>query len=185
MSTSTTPRNDLRSKGINRRSVVRAGAWTVPVVAIAAAAPALAVSGMCCDLSSSGTASWQAGGLNYLEVALQIDNRCGTAVAGLTVTLTICGVDGITYSGADQLPAGWTQAGTANQALKPDANGCYTLTYMSAVSLGGRSSVNPTFLPKTKAYIGSGKRPGATVTATVSGGGCTAAPTTLTVSPVG
>lgn len=158
---------------MDRRKLVRTGAmvaWAVPAITVATAAPSFAASG-CCDLSISGMAEWEPGENNYIDVHVGIQNQCSTAVSGLTVTLLVCGIEDIVYNGDDHLPAGWTQAGEANKALTPDANGCYTLVYMYAGSLAGGGFTEPVFVPKTKAYSGP-HRPAGTVTVTVSSGGC-------------
>jgi hypothetical protein len=175
-------------RAISRRRIVRSAAtlaWTVPAIQVATAVPAFAGSG-CCNLSVDGSAHWVDGDINYIDVPLDLTNHCDTAVSGLTVTLTICGVDGITYSGSEKLPAGWAQAGQGNKKLTPDGNGCYTLTFSSAQSLGGNSSTNPTFRVKTMAYVGNGNhRPGGTITAQVSTAGCSSAPVVIVLPQVG
>ena len=92
-------------------------AWAVPAIQLATAVPAFAASG-CCNVSVAGSAHWRANGLNYIDIPLDLSNGCNTAVTGLTVTLTICGIKDITYSG-DTLPTGWTQLGKANKDLDP------------------------------------------------------------------
>jgi hypothetical protein len=157
----------------------------VPAIQVATAVPAFAVSG-CCDVSVAGTALWRADGLNYIDISLDLFNGCNTAVNGLTVTLTVCSLDDITYSGEDKLPPGWTQVGKGNKRLTPDASGCYTLTYLSAQTLAGNGATHPTFTVKTQAYVGSGNhRPAGTVTAVASTSGCTSQPTVIPVPKVG
>jgi len=125
----------------------------VPAIQVATAVPAFAVSG-CCDLTLTGSAHWRTGDLNYIDIPLDISNGCNGAVTGLTVTLTICGIKDITYLGTDVLPTGWTQLGKANKKLDPDGNGCYTVTFVTAQSLGGHSATHPQFAVKTQAYVG-------------------------------
>jgi hypothetical protein len=170
---------------ISRRRIVRSGAtlaWAVPAITVATSVPAFAGS-ECCDISFSGSATWADGELNYIDIPLTISNGCSGAVTGLTVTLTICGVDKIVYSGSEYLPAGWVQGAKANQTLTPDSNGCYTVTYTYAATLGGNATVNPTFRLKSKAYIGSGNRPSGSITAHVAAGACTAAQDVSIVLP--
>jgi hypothetical protein len=173
---------------ISRRRVVRTAAtvaWTVPAIQVATAVPAFAASG-CCNVSLTGSAHWVDGELNYIDIPVDISNGCNTAVGGLTVTLTVCGLEDITYSGAEYLPSGWTQVGKPNKELEPDGSGCYTLTFLSAQSLAGNSQTHPQFRVKTMAYVGSGShRPVGTVTAVVSAEGCTSAPTVMTIPEVG
>jgi hypothetical protein len=180
--------HDQEPRAIDRRRLVRTGAtlaWAVPAVQLAAAAPALAVSG-CCTLSATGTPNWRPKSLNYIDIPLQITNGCVGAVAGLTVTLTICGVDGLQMLGSDDLPAGWTQTGKPNKPLPPDSNGCYTVTFVTAQSLAGNTTIYPQFTLKTQAYVGTGNhRPAGTVAVTVSTNGCTSPTTVLPLPKVG
>ena len=160
-------------------------AWTVPAIQLAASVPAFAGSG-CCSLSASGSATWRTGELNYIDIPLDITNECATAVSGLTVILTICGVDGVTYSGEERLPTGWVQGGKGNKRLDPDGNGCYTMTFTSAQGPGGNATVHPTFTVKSMGYTGDGdKRPAGSITATVSTAGCSAETFSINLLPVG
>lgn len=153
----------------------------MPVVTVASAAPAFAGTG-CCHLSGSGTANWEPKELNYIDINLDLANGCSTAVAGLTVILTICGLDDITYTGADEyLPDGWVQGGQGNKDLTKDQNGCYTLTYTSAQTLAGGGSTNVKFVAKTKAYVGSGNRPGGSITVNVMSGSCNSDASVITL----
>ena len=149
------------------------------------AVPAFAASG-CCDVSVDGSAHWRADGLNYIDLELDLANGCNTAVNGLTVTLTICSLEDITYAGEDKLPQGWTQLGKGNKKLTADGSGCYTVTYTSGQTLAGNGTVHPQFTVKTQAYVGSGNsRPAGTVTAVVSTSGCTSPPKIVTIPGVG
>ena len=88
---------------LSRRRVVRTAAtaaWAVPAIQVATAVPAFAASG-CCDVSVDGSAHWRADGLNYIDIELDLANGCNTAVNGLTVTLTICSLEDITYGGGE------------------------------------------------------------------------------------
>jgi hypothetical protein len=173
---------------ITRRRIVRTTAtvaWTVPMISMAATAPAFAGTG-CCDVSLSGSGHWRADGLNYVDIPLTITNGCSTAVTGLTVTLTVCGIQDVTYAGAEYLPAGWTQVGKANAHLDPNGNGCYTLTFMTAQSLDGGSSTMPQFTVKSKAYIGTGNhRPAGMITAQVSSSSCSSLAVAIPIPQVG
>jgi hypothetical protein len=184
----TTPARDQQPTAIDRRRLVRTGAtlaWAVPAISMATVAPAFAVASGCCHLTLSGVGQWRPGDLNYLEVPLTIKNGCSTPVTGLTVVLTVCGINDIQWAGTDKLPSGWTQGGQSNQPVTPDQNGCYKLTYVSAAPLAGNASTTPTFIIKSKGYIGGGKRPAGTVTATVMTPGCTAPAITIDVAQVG
>jgi hypothetical protein len=180
--------HDQEPRTIGRRRLVRTGAamaWTVPAIQVAAAAPALAVSG-CCHLSLAGSARWRPKGLNYIDLPLDLTNDCGTPVSGLTVTLTICGIKDVTYASTEYLPAGWTQAGKPNKDVAPDAGGCYTLTFVSAQSLGGHTTTHPQFTAKSMAYDGTGNhRPAGTVSVVVATTGCTSPITQIVIPKVG
>ena len=176
-------------RSISRRRVVRTAAtaaWAVPAIQVATAVPAFAASG-CCNVTVGGVARWRAGGLNYIDIPLDLSNGCNTAVSGLTVTLTVCGLEDVTYAGAnDYLPAGWVQLRPGNKALTPDSDGCYTLTYTTAQGLAGNDATHPQFTIKTQAYVGSGdKRPAGTITAVVSTAGCTSQPYVIGLPKVG
>ncbi len=173
----TSPAQNDEPRTISRRRIVRSGAtlaWAVPAISVATAVPAFAGS-ECCDLTVSGDASWADGELNYIDIPLTISNGCSGTVTGLTVTLTICGVDKVTYTGSEYLPAGWVQAGKANQTLTADSNGCYTVMFTYAAALDGNATISPTFRLKSKGYVGSGTRPSGSITAHVAAGACTAA----------
>ncbi len=181
----TSQTQDNASRTIGRRRLVRttaAVAWTVPLIQIAATAPAFAGTG-CCDVSLTGSAHWRADGLNYIDIPLSIANGCSSPVTGLTVTLTICGLEDITYGGAEFLPPGWTQLGKGNQHLDKSGSGCYTLTYTSGQSLNQGSTL-PQFTVKTMAYVGSGRRPAGTITAQVSSSSCTSTAVVIAIPKV-
>jgi hypothetical protein len=159
----------------------------VPVVSIAAAAPSFATVSGCCELSSSGTANWEPNELNYIDINLDIENDCNQSLTGLTVVITVCGLDDLTYTGDDEyLPDGWVQGGKPNAALTPDGNGCYVFTYTTGQSLGAAMTISPTFVVKTQAYDGQGgNRPGGSITVNVSGGdNCTANGTNIDLPAV-
>jgi hypothetical protein len=170
---------------ISRRRIVRSAAtlaWAVPAVQVATAVPAFAGSG-CCSLTVDGSAGWVSGDLNYIDVPLTITNACGTSVSGLTVTLYVCGLSELEYAGTN--PVGWSHAGSANKSLTADGSQCFTVTYVSGLTLGANGSTSPTFRLKSKAYVGSGKRPAGTITATVSTAGCSSPTTAMALPQVG
>jgi hypothetical protein len=173
---------------IGRRRIVRttaAVAWTVPMIQIAATAPAFAGTG-CCDVTLSGSANWRPDGLNYLDIPVSIANGCSTAVSGATVTLTICGIQDLTYADTTNLPAGWTQLGKGNKQLDPDGKGCYTFTFTTATPLAGNSSTLPQFTVKSMAYVGSGNhRPAGMITAQVSTSSCSSPSVSIPIPEVG
>lgn len=180
--------HDQQPSTIGRRRLVRTGAtlaWTVPAISMATAVPAFAVSG-CCSLSVTGSAHWRANGLNYFDIPLTISNGCKTAVSGLTVVLTVCGVKDVEWTGTEYLPAGWTQLGKPNKPAPSDGNGCYTLTYLTALSVPANGSLPAQFTGKSMAYVGSGNhRPAGTITVNVSTAGCTAPAVVVPLPKVG
>jgi hypothetical protein len=172
---------------ISRRRIVRTAAtaaWAVPAIQLATSVPAFAASG-CCNLTVDGSAHWRDGELNYIDIPLDLSNGCATAVSGMTVMLTVCGVSGLTYAGSEFLPAGWTQVGKGNKPLAADGSGCYTLTYTTGTSLDGNDTTHAQFTVKTQSYVGSGARPAGTITAVVSTNGCTSSPKVITIPAVG
>jgi hypothetical protein len=186
--TVTSPEQDQQPSAIGRRRLVRTGAalaWTVPAISMATAVPAFAVSG-CCSLTVQGSGHWRADGLNYVDIPLDVTNGCATPVAGLTVVLTVCGVEDVTYAGAEYLPAGWTQLGKPNKPMEAGQDGCFTLTFLTATSVPGNTTTHPQLTVKSMAYVGSGNhRPAATVTVNVSTAGCTAPTQVIAVPKVG
>ena len=82
MSVETRERED---GNLGRRSLVRAGVWAIPVVTVAAAAPALAVSGTPTLSMPPGTTAWQPGQLPPGHVhpdAPELECRCDDRPAG-------------------------------------------------------------------------------------------------------
>jgi hypothetical protein len=176
---------DGQPRTIGRRRLVRSAAtvaWAVPAIQVATAVPAFAAASGCSTAAATGNAQWRTGGLNYIDIALNLTNGCNTPVSGLTVTLTFCDLDDITYTGYENLPAGWTQAGRPNQDPQ-SSQGCYTLTYTSAMTLNGQASTSPLLTVKSKGYNG-GTRPEGHITVVVSAGGVTSAPMTIVVPEV-
>ena len=76
--------------GISRRSVVKAGAaaaWTVPLVQVVAAAPAVAVSGAPTLVLSGAIGSWNGNSVN-LNGRVTLTNTGSAPTTSLQVTLT-------------------------------------------------------------------------------------------------
>jgi hypothetical protein len=174
------------SRAISRRSVIKGAAhvaWAVPAIQVVSAVPAFAASG--CKIDVTGSATWRSGEANYIDVLLSITNSGTVAASSLTVTLTICDLEEITYNGReDYLPAGWTQAGDPNAPLEADGDGCYTLTYSTGTALPPNQTVTPKFTPKTQFYKGN-KRPGGTISVTVTSPQCGADDAALVLAPLG
>ena len=100
--------------------------------------------------------------------------------------LTGCGIKNLTYAGTEFLPAGWTQLGKGNKETDSDGNGCYTLTFLTALTVPGNSTTRAELTVKSMAYTGSGNhRPAATVTVNASTAGCAAPTRVIAVAQVG
>jgi hypothetical protein len=179
-------RHDQQPRTIGRRRLVRSAAtvaWAVPAIQVATAVPAFAAASGCSTAAATGNAHWLADDLNYIDVALELTNGCATPVTGLTVTFVFCDLDDISYTGYENLPAGWTQAGQPNKDPQ-SSQGCYTLTYTTAMTLNGQASTSPILRVKSKGYIGGGTRPEGHITVVVSAGGVTSSPITIVVPEV-
>jgi hypothetical protein len=109
---------------LGRRSLVRAGVWAVPVVGVAVAAPALAVSGPTSNLTTSTTASSWNNGQQTFTITVTLRNT-GDDTKGLALSLS--GVTGTIASATT--PAGWTK-GTG-----------FTYTSNAQIPTGGTLSV--------------------------------------------
>jgi len=84
-----------QSTGVGRRAVVRTGVWTVPVVAVAVAAPAMAHSGgtgkLTFDTFNAFGASFSGGKATTIESQVQVQNRFvqgGPTLTTVSVTVT-------------------------------------------------------------------------------------------------
>lgn len=75
---------DLRT---SRRTVVRTAAWSVPVVAVAAAAPAFAVSGASSTLVGGAAVKWSNGNEKHVSWDLTLTNG-PTAIDTITITFS-------------------------------------------------------------------------------------------------
>jgi len=75
---------DLRT---SRRTVVRTAAWSVPVVAVAAAAPAFAVSGASSTLVGGAAVKWSNGNEKHVSWDLTLTNG-STAIDTITITFS-------------------------------------------------------------------------------------------------
>jgi hypothetical protein len=71
----------------SRRTVVRTAAWSVPVVAVAAAAPAFAVSGASSTLAGGAVVKWSNGNEKHVSWDLTLTNG-STAIDTITITFT-------------------------------------------------------------------------------------------------
>lgn len=75
---------DLRT---SRRTVVRTAAWSVPVVAVAAAAPAFAASGASSTLVGGAAVKWSNGNEKHVSWDLTLTNG-PVAIDTITITFT-------------------------------------------------------------------------------------------------
>ncbi len=79
-------------KQVGRRAVARGAAWSIPVVSLAMAAPAMAVSG--CK-PTTGALSWDV----YGNGTKQTGKALATTLTGVTVTVTVSGDTGAANNG--------------------------------------------------------------------------------------
>lgn len=159
------------SEGVSRRSVMKAGAavaWTVPLVQVVAAAPAVAVSGKSTLAVSATKGSWS-GKSSNLEVEVAITNTGSVATTGLQVTFTF---DSAWTSGSASA-SGWTVSPAGNATTK-----VYTFTAGTQVAAGAPTTLKASFSSTT----GKGFATNISVAATASNS--TNAPATqIHVSP--
>lgn len=137
----TDPRSGVPT-GTTRRSLVRAAAWSLPVVSISAMAPALAASGLDPGLSVTGQFvihDWGDGEWGVVPT-LTVRNSSLKATASLVVTLTFATAAFGTLTSIINAPAAdgtWTITRTG----PTDANPAWVYTLTRAGGLGaGQSS---------------------------------------------
>jgi hypothetical protein len=185
----TTPvRTEDQPRTIGRRRLVRTAAtaaWAVPAIQVVSAVPAFAASG-CCNIAVTGTGQWRSKkDANYLDFPLTITNGCGTAVTGVSVVLTICGIEGITYAGA--APTGWSHPGSPHDDGAKSGD-CYTLTFSTAQTIPANGAIAVTLSAKSKAYDGHGQgsaRPAGSATAVATSTGCTSDALSIAIAAQG
>lgn len=124
------------ASGLDRRTVVRGAAWTVPAVAVASAAPAFASSADQVSLSLVSQ-QWDA---NYLYVQLKVSNLSDTATASnVAVTLLFQGawkdgaaIDLDPYEGGvnGSWGEGWTAGSTTQTVISATATRVITLAQL-------------------------------------------------------
>jgi hypothetical protein len=159
---------------ISRRTVVRTGvtaAWSVPLIQVVGAAPALAVSGSKIGVSG-GQAVWDG---NYINVTVPLSNSGTQQIDTITITLTFS--TGLTPE-PNSATGGWV-------ASKPVVmDGKTTITYSTTTArLRAGRTISPTFVVKDKDHKGaagsvtvavvtsSGSASGFYTIAAVTGGG--------------
>jgi len=124
------------SRGISRRSVMKAGAaaaWSVPLVQVVAAAPAVAVSGPTSLSATGGTGGWNGNSAN-MATRITITNTGANDTSSLQVTFTFTSG---WVSGTASAPTGWA----------PGASSATSFTFVAGTQLAAGQSVEvaPTF----------------------------------------
>lgn len=124
-------------RGIDRRSVVRAGVWTVPVVTLATAAPAFAASNakgeLKFDTFNVFPTDFSGGDPTKLESQIQVQNKFvsgGPTVTSLTVLVTY--PDSRTNGAAPSIVSGpgWT----FGSAMKSGSNWVYSFVWTGTLA---------------------------------------------------
>jgi hypothetical protein len=146
---------------ISRRTVVRTGvtaAWSVPVIQVVGAAPALAVSGPKISVVG-GQAVWDG---NYINVTVPLSNTGTQTIDSITITLTFSTPLAPEPNSA---PGGWAASTSV-------IGGKTTITYTtSTAKLRAGGTISPTFVVKDKDHKGmAGSVAVAVVTSTTSAG---------------
>lgn len=122
----------------SRRHIVRAGAWSVPVIAVAATAPAFATSGA--NLSTSSATARITNPISFdqrVETTIALKNTGTGPTASLTVSITITGdLRALNYPQSNA-PAGW--------ALTSVDTGQDTATFTRNAQLAAGSTENVVF----------------------------------------
>ena len=126
MSVETRERED---GNLGRRSLVRAGVWAIPVVTVAAAAPALAVSGTnaLSFTTAPGTVAGHRDNSHQVTFTLTLTNQSAVATTGLQAHAA-ASVSGKKVQSITSIPAAsWTSGAadvtTTVAATQVDANG--------------------------------------------------------------
>src|SRR4051794_10781256 len=131
---------------VSRRTVVRTGvtaAWSVPLIQVVGAAPALAVSGPKVQVTG-GQAVWDG---NYINVTVPLTNSGTQQIDVITITLTFS--TGLAPE-PNSAPGGWS-------ASKPTMfGGQTTITYTtSTAKLRANRTISPMFVVKDKDHKGA------------------------------
>src|SRR3954447_22916366 len=120
---------------ISRRIVVRTGvtaAWSVPLIQVVGAAPALAVSGPKIQVVG-GQAVWDG---NYINVTVPLSNTGTQTIDSIIVTLTFSSPLAPKFD-PDSIPSGWSASNSP-------------VTFTTSTKLGPGGSISPTFVVKDK-----------------------------------
>ncbi|WZH51057.1 MAG: hypothetical protein PIR53_13655 [Nocardioides alkalitolerans] len=151
---------------ISRRSVTRAAAWSVPAVAVVAAAPAFAASGTT-DIGAF-TLNGSCGTLGVLGPGFTLTAGPAAVPAGTTVLVNGTGVANIgvwSVSGGTASVAvlsGTSRLITLTSALPPAA----TMAFRTTLSITVAFTLNATVTLPT-GYVGTGGKPAGSVTSTL------------------
>lgn len=130
------------TSGVSRRSVMKAGAaaaWTVPLIQVVAAAPAVATSGMSTLALSGATGSWSGKSAN-LNVQVTIQNTGAVATTSLQVTMTF----GSAWTSGKASATNWTATPAGDTATKT-----YTFTAATQLAAGGTTQLVAKFASST------------------------------------
>lgn len=149
----------------DRRQVIRAGAWTVPAIAVATAAPAHAASAVNLGGSTVDSATMRPG--QVLRVVVTIRNAPSAATTtALQVSISVPDIDSLANQPAP--PTGW---GPPPVTATPPSISGNVITFTSTTQLAPGDSVTVTFdIKRTKSTAGGGAvtfRPGGAVPVTV------------------
>ena len=109
MSVETREREDGK---FGRRSLVRAGVWAIPVVTVAAAAPALAVSGA----KLGGTWSAKSKNAHEFTFTFTVNNTASGTVTGFKAKASITGTNAVVKSISG---TSWSQGADKTMATAP------------------------------------------------------------------
>lgn len=126
------------ARGIDRRTIAKGVAWTVPVVIVATAAPAVAASGVTATFGSRTSQ-----GKRNLELTVTNGRTSGVSVQLLTLykgnstTTLIKSTTTVVQPGATAIPVLAVGNGTGD-------NGTYTLSYRIATDAAASQSVTLT-----------------------------------------
>ena len=122
--------SEMKTPG--RRSVVRGAAWSVPVVAVAAAAPAMAVSQCVVGSYVAGSCKENTAGTKKYYIQLCVDYNC---TGGCFGSLTITGIttnSGVVLTGGFPFTIPLDSSGTGCDTIRrtfESTNLASTLTY--------------------------------------------------------
>jgi hypothetical protein len=142
----------------DRRTVLRAAAWSAPAVAVATAAPAFATSPaapvLTFDTLNLFGADYTGGDPTRLESQVQVQNVYAATSPTLTsLSLTVLYPDSRTSGGAptNVSGSGWAFAGAAHSGT----NWVYTFAYAGSVGPGASTSTLDYRVPLTDASPGT------------------------------